>query len=92
MLRKVKSDEFQKLTIYRQVEMLFEKGQHVLNRIYLFYNVHLYTLSDFYAEIWYRQVDNKIERVVLLDESDVLDLYDNQIGLSDITGCIGPKE
>jgi len=88
----VNSSEFRKLTIFRQVELLFEKGQHVLNRIYLFYNVHLYTLSGFYAEIWYRQSDNKIERVLLLDQSDVLDLYDNQIGLSDITGCIGPQE
>ena len=92
MICKVKSDEFRKLTIFRQVELLFEKGQHVLSRIYLFYNVHLYTLSGFYAEIWYRQADNKIERVIILDQADVLDLYDNQIGLGDITGCIGPKE
>jgi hypothetical protein len=89
---KVKSDDFRKLTIFRQVELLFEKGQHVLSRIYLFYNVHLYILSGFYVEIWYRQADNKIERVLILDQSDVLDLYDNQIGLSDITGCIGPRE
>jgi hypothetical protein len=88
----VKSNEFRKLTIFRQVELLFEKGHHVLSRIYLFYNVHLYTLSGFYVEIWYRQADNKIERVLLLDQSDVLDLYDNQIGLSDIAGCIDPKE
>lgn len=88
----MKNDEFRKLTIFRQVELLFEKGQHVLSRIYLFYNVHLYTLSGFYAEIWYRQADNKIERVIVLDQSDVLDLYDNQIGLSDLTGCIGLKE
>ena len=87
----MKSDEFRKLTIFRQVELLFEKGHHVLSRIYMFYNVHLYTLSGFYAEIWYRQADNKIERVILLDEADVLDLYDNQIGLGDITGSIGPK-
>ena len=86
----MKSDEFSKLTIFRQVELLFEKGQHVLSRIFLFYNVHLYTLAGFYAEIWYRQADNKIERVVILDESDVLNLYDNQIDLSDISGCIGP--
>lgn len=89
---KVKSDEFLKLTIFRQVELLFEHGQHVLSRIYLFYNVQLYTLSGFYAEIWYRQADNKIERVVLLDEVTVLDLYDAQIGLSDITGNIGMNE
>jgi hypothetical protein len=88
----VKSDEFLRLTIFRQVELLLDKGQHVLNRIYLFYNIHLYTFSGFYAEIWYRQADNKIERVILLEEPDVLDLYDNQIGLSDITGSIGPKE
>jgi hypothetical protein len=88
----VKSDEFCKLTIFRQVELLFEKGQPVLSRIYMFYNVHLYTLAGFYAEIWYRQADNKIERVIILDESDVLDLYDNQISLSEISGSFGPKE
>ena len=89
---KVKSNEFNKLTIFRQVELLFEKGTHVLSRIYLFYNVHLYTLSGFYTEIWFRQADNKIDRVIILEESDVLDLYDNQIGLSDITGSIGSKD
>jgi hypothetical protein len=88
----VKSNEFRKLTIFRQVELLFEKGQHMLSRVYMFYNIQLYTLSDFYAEIWYRQADNKIDRVILLDQSDVLDLYNNQIGLSDIAGSIGPKE
>jgi len=88
----VTNSEFRKLTIFRQVELLFENGHHVLSRIYLFYNIHLYTLSGFYAEIWYRQADNKIDRVILLDQSDVLDLYDNQIGLSDICGSIGLKE
>lgn len=88
----MKSYEFSKLTIFRQVELLFEKGHHVLSRIYLFYNVHLHAISEFYAEIWYRQADNKIDRVIILEPSDVLDLYDNQIGLSDISGCIGPQE
>ena len=88
----MKSDEFRKLTIFRQVELLFEKGHHMLSRIYLFYNVPLYAISGFYAEIWYRQADNKIDRVIILEPSDVLDLYEHQIGLSDISGCIGPQE
>ncbi len=88
----MKSNEFRKLTIFRQVELLFEKGQQMLSSVYMFYNIQLYTLSGFYAEIWYRQADNKIDRVILLDQSDVLDLYNNQIGLSDIAGSIGPKE
>lgn len=85
------TDEFRKLTLFRQVEVLFENGQHILSRIYLFYNVHLYICADFYVEIWYRQADNKIERLILLDQSDVLDLYDKQIGLSDIDGSLGPR-
>ena len=88
----MKSDEFRKLTIFRQVELLFEKGHHMFSRIYLFYNVHLYAISEFYAEIWYRQADNKIDRVIILEPSDVLDLYEHQIGLSDISGCIGSQE
>lgn len=88
----MKTDEFRKLTIFRQVELLLSKGRHFLSRTYLFYNVRLYVYSELYAEIWYRQADNKIDRVVILDEADVLDLYDNQIGLSDISGSIGPKE
>lgn len=88
----MKNEDFKKLTIFRQVELLFEKGQHILSRVYLFYNVHLYSLSGFYAEIWYRQTDNKIERVIILNETAVLDLYGNQIGLSDITGSLGSKE
>lgn len=88
----MKTDEFRKLTIFRQVELLLSKGRHSLSRTYLFYNVHLYAFSEFYAEIWFRQADNKIDRVVILDEADVLDLYDNQIGLSDIFGSIGFKE
>lgn len=88
----VESDEFRKLTIFRQVELLFEFGHHVLSRIYLFYNVHLYTFAGFYTEIWYRQADKKIERVILLDPSDVVDLYGNQIGLNDIKESLGSKE
>ena len=88
----MKSDELRKLTTFRQVELLFEKGHHMLSRIYLFYNVHLYAISEFYAEIWYRQADNKIDRVIILEPSDVLDLYEHQIGLSDISGCIGSQE
>jgi len=88
----VKSTDFRKLTVFKQVELLFEQGHHVLSRVYLFYNVHLYALQDFYTEIWYRQADNKIDRVIVLDLSDVVDLYDNQIGLSEIDVSIGPKE
>jgi len=88
----MESDEFRKLTIFRQVELLFEDGHHVLSRIYLFYNVHLYAFSGFYAEIWYRQADKKIERVIMLDPSDVVDLYENQIGLNDIKRNLGLKD
>lgn len=88
----MRKNEFNQLSIFRQVELLFEEGQHILSRTYLFYNIHLFTFSGFYTEIWYRQADNKIDRVVIIDQSDVLDLYNNQIGLNDITESLESKE
>lgn len=73
----------------KQVELLFENGNHLLSRIFMFYSVHLYAYSGFYAEIWYRQADNRIDRVVMLESETVLDLYSGQIDLSDLNKTIG---
>lgn len=55
----------------------------------MFYSVHLYAYSGFYAELWYRQADNRIDRVVMLESETVLDLYSGQIDLSDLNKTIG---
>jgi hypothetical protein len=75
---------FKQLPIFQQVEVLFNEGNPVLSRIYLFYNIQLYSYSGFYSEIWYRQTDNRIDRVITLDADLVLELYEKQISLNDL--------
>jgi hypothetical protein len=78
--------QFKQLTSLQQVELLFDKGQEVMTRIFIFYNVRLYALSDFFVEVWYRQTTNKIDRIIVLETNDVLDIYDGQIRLDDLIG------
>ncbi len=68
----------------QQVETLFEQGTEIASRIYLFFNIHLYVMDNFFVEIWYKQISNKIERLVVLDAEDVVDIYNKEIGLDDL--------
>jgi hypothetical protein len=65
----------------QQIEVLFEHGRETLSRIYLFYNIKLYVLYDFFVEVWYQQTTNRIDRIQVLKEEDVLDIYEKQIEL-----------
>ncbi len=80
----MKPEQFRQLTSLRQMELLFEQGHELMCRIYVFYNVRLYALSDFFVEVWYRQASNKIDRIVVLEIDNVLDLYEGQISLKDL--------
>lgn len=75
--------DFRKLNLFSQVELLLSDGNPLLNRIFLFYNIHLFVCHGFFAEVWYRQTTNKIDRVVILDQKDVLDLYEDSITLGE---------
>jgi len=77
-------EQFRHLTSLRQMELLFEQGRELMCRIYIFYNVRLYALSDFFVEVWYRQTSNKIDRIIVLEIDNVVDLYEGQINLNDL--------
>jgi hypothetical protein len=74
-------DLFLKLKGVEQMEVLFEHGKVTLSRIYLFYNIRLYVLFDFFVEVWYQQSSNHIDRIQVLKEEDVLDIYEKEINL-----------
>jgi hypothetical protein len=53
-------------------------------RIYMFYTVKLFRLNDFFVEIWYSQMSNKIDKVLVVDLDDVIHLYEKNIDISDL--------
>jgi hypothetical protein len=77
-------EQFRQLTSLQQIELLFEQGRLLIARIFVFYNIRLYTFKDFFVEVWYRQTTNKIDRIVVLELDSVIDLYENQIKLNDL--------
>ena len=77
-------EQFLRLTSIQQVELIFDQGKEVGSRIYLFYNIRLYLLFDFFIEVWYMQTTNRIENIIHLETSDVLDIYEKQIRLDNL--------
>lgn len=75
------AEQFRRLTSLQQVEVIFENGQEIMSRVFVFYSIRLYVLYDFFVEVWYRQTSLKIDRIILLREEDVMDIYEKQIDL-----------
>jgi hypothetical protein len=74
-------EQFRRLTSIQQVELIFDQGNEIGSRIYIFYNIRLFLLFDFFVEIWYIQTTNRIDRIVILSITDVLDIYERDIQL-----------
>ena len=45
--------QFSELTINEKIELVIESGTEILNRIFLFYVIRLYSVEDFYVEVWF---------------------------------------
>ncbi len=76
--------EFAELPIENKVNLVLTEGEEVLDRIYMYYLVKLYTFKDLFIEIWYQQITNRIDRIQVIDQNDVLHIYENQINLGDL--------
>ncbi len=75
---------FAGLPVEEQVTTVLGKGTELLERIYINYVIKMYCVTDFHVEIWYQQLTNRIDRVVIVRLSDVLHLYESQINISDL--------
>jgi hypothetical protein len=67
-----------------QVHRVIKDGEELMSRIFAYYNIKLFKYADFFVEIWYQQVSNTIDKVVVVDDDDVLHLYDKKIDISDL--------
>ncbi|HLN52454.1 MAG TPA: hypothetical protein VK212_02025 [Lentimicrobium sp.] len=76
--------EFAELPIEKKVNLVLSEGEEVLDRIYMYYLVKLYAFKGLFIEIWYQQVTNRIDRIQLIEQEDVLHIYEKQIDLNDL--------
>jgi hypothetical protein len=67
-----------------QVHRVIKDGEELMSRIFAYYNIKLFKYADFFVEIWYQQLSNTIDKVVIVEEDDVLHHYDKKIDISDL--------
>ena len=80
----MKENAFIALSQQEKVALVLDQGQELMNRIYLFYNVKLYKLFDFYIELWYAQTSNRIDKLIVVELNEVAHLYESQINIQDL--------
>jgi len=76
--------QFSELSINEKIELVIENGTEILNRIFLFYVIRLYSIDDFYVEVWYKTSTNKIDRVEPVQIEDIFHLYERSIDIEDL--------
>ncbi len=74
--------EFSELKLDDKVYKVFEHGQEIMSRQFLYYDIKLYSFYDFYVELWYVPSVNKIDRVDAIDMDEVLRLYKHEFDIS----------
>lgn len=75
---------FQEMKMLEKVQYVLEHGEEVMSRVYMYYNIKLYSVDNFFVEIWYRQSAAKIDYVEMIDMNDVFLNYKNAIDISDL--------
>jgi hypothetical protein len=76
--------EFVNFPVKEKVYLIFEHGNEIASRQFLYFNIKLYTLFGFFAEVWYIPNSNKIDKVEVLTTDEILSLYKNEFDISEL--------
>jgi len=75
---------FEKATFKEKVYVVLEQGKQISSRQFLYFVIKLYSLSDYFVEIWYIPSSNKIDKVEILDVDQMLHLYRHDFDISSL--------
>lgn len=76
--------EFANLPLKEKVYIVFEHGNEITSRQFLYFNIKLYSLYGFFAEVWYIPNNNKIDRVEVISTDEILSLYKSEFDISEL--------
>ena len=76
--------EFNVLSDNEKADIVWKHGKFLTNRVVEGNAINLYTLNDFYVEIWYDQSSNEIIKIRSFTSTNPLDPYldDIRLGLN----------
>lgn len=83
----VSRDEFMNLPVLERAALVLEFGHDLMQRKYQCHHIRLYMVSNFYVELWYRPVLNKIDRLEVVELDEVLPYYEDEINIDNLFDC-----
>lgn len=82
--RAIDLEEFKKLSLKQQMEILHKEGVFVGKQLINEKSVILYQLNHFYAEVHYKDYRKNVESIVISEDMDMLRPYLSQIRVRDL--------
>lgn len=80
----MKDSDFANYPLKEKVYLVFEHGNEIASRQFLYFNIKLYALFGFFAEVWYVPNNNKIEKVDAISVDEILNLYKKEFDISEL--------
>lgn len=77
-------EEFNTLPKIEQLTELFNSGEEICSRMHKNAIIKLYSLSNYFVEIWYSPSKNIISRIIIVELDQVIHLYESKINLPDL--------
>ena len=71
----ISKTKFRLLSTTQKGEYVFQEGDYIVLREYYNHRINLYSLFDFFVEVWYFPAENKIEEIEVMESEKILDQY-----------------
>lgn len=68
-------DEFDKMTLAEKGMVIMNSAKHLTQVKQESYLLNLYSLNDFFVEVYYSTVKNKIDKIDIINDLSRIDLY-----------------
>ena len=76
--------DFDDLPFYDKAQHLWDHGTYLADRTYSQFRITLYHLDDFYAEVMYNRIGNKIISLASYEHRSILNKYVEEVSLPDL--------
>lgn len=78
---KLTKKEFQRLTLSRRYQLLEKEGEHIAVRQKSAHLVHLFSIYNFYVEVWILIAFYQIQWIEIQENNSIIQDYINQIDI-----------
>jgi hypothetical protein len=76
---------FKDYSLSEKFDLINQKGKYLGVREYYNHFINLYLVDDTFIEVWYFQAENKIEKIEIVEDQKILDLYIDYMNKEDKT-------